>query len=83
VERKARARVGTVEEILVEGESKHNPLRFQGRTRGNHVVIVERNERWRGQLLPVRITETTGFTYYAEPALLETNSAQSGTSLLS
>jgi len=85
VERKARARVGTVEEILVEGESRHNPLRFQGRTRGNHLVIVERNERWRGQLLPVRITETTGFTYYAEPALLETSSApaESDTSLLS
>ena len=75
VDRKSRERVGTVTEILVEGESKTNPLRFQGRTRGNHLVIVDRNERWRGQLLPVRIVETTGFTYYAEPALLETESA--------
>ena len=75
VKAKARTRVGSVTEILVEGESKNNPLRFQGRTRGNHLVMVERNERWRGQLLPVRIVETTGFTYYAEPALLETDSA--------
>ena len=75
VAERSREKVGTVEEILVEGPSKTNPLRFQGRTRGNHLVVVERNERWRGQLLPVRITETTGFTYYAEPALLEGDSA--------
>ena len=62
--------VGTEQEILVEGESKTNPLRYQGRTRSNHLVMVEANPRWRGQLLPVRIVETTGFTYYAEPILI-------------
>jgi tRNA-2-methylthio-N6-dimethylallyladenosine synthase len=69
VARKSVTLLGTVQEILVEGESKNNRLRFQGRTRGNHLVMVDANERWRGQLLPVRITETTGFTYYAEPVL--------------
>ncbi|MDE1170361.1 MAG: tRNA (N6-isopentenyl adenosine(37)-C2)-methylthiotransferase MiaB [Verrucomicrobium sp.] len=72
VAEKSRARVGTTVEILVEGESKTNPARFQGRTRGNQLVILPREERWRGQLLPVRITESTGFTDYAEPAILET-----------
>jgi tRNA-2-methylthio-N6-dimethylallyladenosine synthase len=69
VAKKSNALVGQEQEILVEGESKNNALRFQGRTRGNHLVMVEANERWRGQILPVRIIETTGFTYYAEPLL--------------
>ncbi len=43
--------------------------RFQGRTRTNRLVLIEANERWRGELLPVRLTESTGFTYYAEPVL--------------
>ncbi len=66
---KNRALVGTETEILVEGESKNNPLRFAGRTRTNRLVLVDAHERWRGQLLPVRLLETTGFTYYAEPVL--------------
>jgi tRNA-2-methylthio-N6-dimethylallyladenosine synthase len=62
--------VGTEQEILVEGESRTKSTRFQGRTRGNHLVLIEANERWRGEILPVRITETiSGFTYYAEPIL--------------
>lgn len=67
--RKNEKLVGSEVEILVEGESKNSDKRFHGRTRQNHLVLVEANERWRGQLLPVRITETTGFTYYAEPVL--------------
>ena len=61
--------LGQEDEILVEGESRTNPARFQGRTRTNRLVLIEANERWRGELLPVRITESTGFTYYAEPLL--------------
>ena len=70
----ADARVKTLlrseDEILVEGESRTNPARFQGRTRTNRLVLIEANERWRGQLLPVKLTESTGFTYYAEPVLV-------------
>ena len=61
---------GAVEEILVEGESRTNPNRFQGRTATNRLVLIEANERWRGELLPVRLTESTGFTDYAEPLLV-------------
>jgi tRNA-2-methylthio-N6-dimethylallyladenosine synthase len=61
--------LGHEDEILVEGESRTNAARFQGRTRTNRLVLIEANERWRGQLLPVRLTESTGFTYYAEPVL--------------
>jgi tRNA-2-methylthio-N6-dimethylallyladenosine synthase len=62
--------LGRADEILVEGESRTNPARFQGRTRTNRLVLIDANERWRGQLLPVRFTESTGFTYYAEPVLI-------------
>jgi tRNA-2-methylthio-N6-dimethylallyladenosine synthase len=61
--------LGREDEILVEGESRTNAARFQGRTRTNRLVLIEANERWRGQILPVLIKESTGFTYYAEPVL--------------
>ncbi|VVM06117.1 tRNA-2-methylthio-N(6)-dimethylallyladenosine synthase [Methylacidimicrobium tartarophylax] len=68
---KATQLLGQEVEILIEGESRKSPHRFQGRTRGNHLVLVRAEERWRGELLPVRIVETTGFTFYAEPVLAE------------
>jgi len=67
--RRNRELVGTQDEILVEGESRTSAARFQGRTPANRLVLVEANDRWRGQLLPVRLVESTGFTYYAEPVL--------------
>lgn len=70
-DRRNASLLGTTQEILVEGESKNNPARFQGRTRTNKLVLIEANERWRGQLLPVKLHETTGFTYYAEPVLTD------------
>ncbi|QSR86540.1 tRNA (N6-isopentenyl adenosine(37)-C2)-methylthiotransferase MiaB [Candidatus Methylacidiphilum infernorum] len=66
---KAQKWVGQVVEILVEGESKKNASRFQGRTRTNHLVIIPKNERWRGEFLPVRIVETTGHTFYGTPLI--------------
>lgn len=66
--------VGSEVEILVEGESKTNPQRYSGRTRSNRLVMIEANQRWLGQLLPVKITSTTGFTYYAEPVLVSDTS---------
>jgi len=67
--RRMKELLGTEDEILVEGESRTNPARFQGRTRTNRLVLIEANERWRSELLPVRLTESTGFTYYAEAVL--------------
>ena len=67
--RRTSEQLGREEEILVEGESRTSDRRFQGRTRTNRLVLVEANERWRGEILPVRLTESTGFTYYAEPVL--------------
>jgi tRNA-2-methylthio-N6-dimethylallyladenosine synthase len=69
-ERRVRELLGREEEILVEGESRTNPNRFQGRTRTNRLVLIDANERWRGEILRVRLTESTGFTWYAEPVLV-------------
>jgi len=67
--RKGRALLGQTVEILVEGPSKTNDARLSGRTRTNKIVIFEGDDRHRGQLLPVKITETTGFTHYGDPVI--------------
>lgn len=67
---KAKTRVGSLVEILVEGPSKTKESRLTGRTRQNRPVVFEGSDRHRGQLLTVRITESTGFTDYADPAIL-------------
>lgn len=67
---KAKARIGSLAEILVEGPSKTNGNRLTGRTRQNRPVVFEGSDRHLGQLLNVRITESTGFTDYADPAIL-------------
>ncbi|MBR2313339.1 MAG: tRNA (N6-isopentenyl adenosine(37)-C2)-methylthiotransferase MiaB [Akkermansia sp.] len=61
-----QALVGTEQTILVEGPSKNNPERLQGRTSQNKPVIIPGNTAEVGTLVPVRITECTGFTLYGE-----------------
>lgn len=67
----APRRVGTLTEILVEGPSKTKESRLTGRSRQNRPVVFDGSARHLGQLLQVRITESTGFTDYADPAILE------------
>ena len=59
-----RALVGTQQVILVDGPSKTNPNRLQGRTSQNKPVIIEQGIAKVGELLPVTIRECTGFTLY-------------------
>lgn len=70
-EEKARDRVGNLVEILVEGPSKTKESRLTGRSRQNRPVIFAGGDRHLGQLLTVRITESTGFTDYADPSILD------------
>ena len=67
---KYRRWVGRRAQILVQGPSRKNPARFEGRTRANKIVVFEGAERHRGQLLDVRITGAGSFTLYGEPAIL-------------
>lgn len=60
------ALVGTVQSILVEGPSKNNPLRLQGRTSQNKPVMIPAGSASIGSIVPVRITECTGFTLYGD-----------------
>ena len=62
------ALVGTLQHILVESLSKNNPTRPQGRTSQNKPVMIPAGSAAIGSIVPVRITESTGFTLYGEPA---------------
>ena len=68
---RAKGRIGSLVEILVEGPSKTNPDRLTGRTRQNWPVVFEGGSRHQAQLLTVRLTESTGFTDYADPSILD------------
>jgi len=61
-----QALVGTEQTILVEGPSKNNPDRRQGRPSQNKPVIIPGGTAEVGTLVPVRISECTGFTLYGE-----------------
>ena len=60
---------GEVLEVLLEGPSKSNPDRLQGRSRGNLNVVVPRdgNDHLVGSRHPMRIVDSTNLTLYAEP----------------
>src|SRR5438093_2043055 len=67
---KYRRDVGKRVQILVEGPSRKNPARLEGRTRTNKIVVFEGSERHRGQLLDVKVTRAGSFTLYGDPAIL-------------
>ena len=54
-------------EILVEGPSKSNPERFQGRTRTNKIILFERGEEdLTGKLVHVRVDKVQSWNLYGE-----------------
>ena len=66
---KLAAEVGRTLEVLCEGYSKTTDTRLTGRSPQNKIVVFEGpHDRLRGELLPVRILETKGFTLYGELA---------------
>ena len=68
--RKYEAQVGECVEILVEGPSRRNSARLEGRTRTNKIVVFEGSERQVGQLLDLKIHRAGSFTLYGDPALV-------------
>lgn len=62
--RKNAELVGTVQEVLLEGPSKTNAARLAGRTSQNKPVMVEAGSEHIGEIRPIRIDESTGFTLY-------------------
>lgn len=62
--------VGRQVQILVEGPSRRNSARLEGRTRSNKIVVFDGSERHIGQLLDVKITRAGSFTLYGDPAVV-------------
>jgi tRNA-2-methylthio-N6-dimethylallyladenosine synthase len=68
---KHEACVGRTFQVLVEGPSRRNAARLEGRTRSNKIVIFEGDPRLRGQLVDVHIERAGSFTLYGVPVGLE------------
>jgi tRNA-2-methylthio-N6-dimethylallyladenosine synthase len=64
--RKNRARIGTVEEILVDGKSKLGNGQIMGRSRSNRIVNTMGSATLIGSLVPVRITGATANSLLGE-----------------
>ncbi len=68
--RKYAALVGRIASVLVEGPSRRNPNRLEGRTGCNKIVILEGAPRHVGHLVDVKIRRHGSFTLYGDPAVL-------------
>jgi len=68
---KCQAFVGQCVQILVEGPSRRNLARLEGRTRCNKIVVFEGSDRHRGKLLDLKIERASLFTLYGDPAILQ------------
>lgn len=64
--RKNAALVGTVQEVLVEGQNEKEPGMLNGRTRGNKIVTFPGSPDLMGRVIPVRITRSRTWTLVGE-----------------
>jgi tRNA-2-methylthio-N6-dimethylallyladenosine synthase len=62
--------VGRRVQVLVEGPSRKNPARLEGRTPTNKIAVFEGAPRHVGQLVELKILRTGSFTLYGDSALL-------------
>jgi tRNA-2-methylthio-N6-dimethylallyladenosine synthase len=62
--------VGRTVQALVEGPSRKNAARMEGRTRCNKIVVFDGAPRHRGQLMNLKITRAGSFTLYGDPAVV-------------
>ncbi|HSH94634.1 MAG TPA: tRNA (N6-isopentenyl adenosine(37)-C2)-methylthiotransferase MiaB, partial [Roseimicrobium sp.] len=61
---------GKIVQILVEGPSRRNAARLEGRTRNGRIVVFEGAERHIGTLMDVRVERAGLFTLYGDPAIV-------------
>ena len=61
--------VGRQVQILVEGVSRKNTTRYEGRTRCNKIVVFPGSTRHRGRLMDLRIERVGTYTLYGDPAI--------------
>ena len=72
-QRKLQNFIGQQMEILVEGPSRRNAARLEGRTRCNKIVVFEGGDRFVGQVLTVKIIDASKTTLYGDPAIVNLN----------
>ena len=61
--------VGSIQQVLVEGQSLRNAARWSGRSDGNKIVVFEPTPAVReGMIVPVRIVRAAPQTLYGELA---------------
>lgn len=65
--RRNRARIGSVEEVLVDGPSKRDRTRLAGRTSANRIVHFRGDAALAGTTVPVRIVDATALSLAGEP----------------
>jgi tRNA-2-methylthio-N6-dimethylallyladenosine synthase len=63
--RRYSAMVGKSVEVLVEGPSRKNPSRLEGRTRCNKIVVFDPAHHQPGQIVNLKITHATATTLYS------------------
>jgi tRNA-2-methylthio-N6-dimethylallyladenosine synthase len=68
--RRYRAYEGRKVQVLVEGPSRRNSARLEGRTRTNKIVIFDGSERHIGQLIDLKIERASLFTLHGDPAIV-------------
>lgn len=62
--------IGTIQQVLCDGPSKSNKETLSGRTSQNKIVIFNGDaERMTGQLIDIKIEDSTGFTLYGTPEI--------------
>lgn len=63
-----RARIGGLEEVLVEGPSRRDQVRYTGRTRGFQIVVfpAKAEEELEGKIVGVRIVDATPLVLVGE-----------------
>lgn len=67
---KNELQVGTTQEVLCTGGSKKDPNRLTSRTSQNKIVIFDGDPaRMTGELLKIRIEDSTGYTLYGTPEI--------------
>ncbi len=62
--------IGKRVRVLVEGPSRRNGARLEGRTGTNKLVVFEGSERQVGEILEMKVVRTGNFTLYGDPAIL-------------
>ncbi|MBP5760837.1 MAG: TRAM domain-containing protein, partial [Verrucomicrobia bacterium] len=54
-------------EVLVEGVSRRNVNRLQGRSRCNKIVVFEGPAEWVGTIRKFKVTRAGQYSLYGEP----------------